>query len=129
MNTLDIPKGWLKNYCKIDVLRTTQLFIDQREQLDRDGLLPTAFTRNILTPVLWEAEVQGRLGGECPTLRHLFGAAHQESSTMTGSASKSISSTTLRWMVKAMLNSKSVENHDGCRIQTQNPDCSGRRHY
>lgn len=59
VDTLDIPRRWLKTYCKQDVRQTLELFLDQREQLERDGLLEVAFTRNILTPVLWEIEEHG----------------------------------------------------------------------
>jgi DNA polymerase I-like protein with 3'-5' exonuclease and polymerase domains len=59
MDTRDIPMKWLYHYCGVDVLRTEELFLDQREHLERDGLLAAAYTRNILTPVLWDIEKRG----------------------------------------------------------------------
>lgn len=59
MDTLDIPRRWLAKYCKQDVRTTRDLFLVQRVELAKAGLLPTAFTRNILTPVLWDIEMKG----------------------------------------------------------------------
>jgi DNA polymerase I-like protein with 3'-5' exonuclease and polymerase domains len=59
VDTLDIPRRWLSRMCRIDVEKTLELFLLQRQELKEAGLLPTAFTRNILTPVLWDIEKQG----------------------------------------------------------------------
>lgn len=59
VDTVDIPMRWLVHYCMKDVELTERLFLDQREQMKRDGLLPVAWTRNILTPVLYDIERYG----------------------------------------------------------------------
>lgn len=59
IDTLDIPMKWLARYCMKDVEKTESLFLDQVEQLEVDGLLPVAFTRNIATPMLWDIEDNG----------------------------------------------------------------------
>ena len=59
VDTRNIPMPWLLHYCGIDVERTEALFLDQRQSLKRALLLPVAFTRNILTPVLYDIEGKG----------------------------------------------------------------------
>ena len=59
VDTLSIPLRWLGPYCDQDVISTEALFLDQREQLQRDGILEVAFTRNILTPALFDIEKRG----------------------------------------------------------------------
>lgn len=58
-DTRSIPTSWMLRYCKQDVMATHQLFLDQREQMNRDLLLPVTFTRNLLTPVLHSIESYG----------------------------------------------------------------------
>ena len=59
VDTRWIPQTWLGEYCDIDVIRCEQLMLLQREMLIERGLLSVAFTRNILTPVLYHIEKQG----------------------------------------------------------------------
>ena len=59
VDTESIPRRWLGTYCDEDVLLTEQLFLDQRDNLQELELLPVAFTRNILTPVLFDMETYG----------------------------------------------------------------------
>lgn len=59
VDTLNIPVKWLERYCHKDVAQTLRLFLDQLEQLQVDGLLPVTYTRNLLTPVLVDIEMQG----------------------------------------------------------------------
>lgn len=59
VDTLSIPPSWLGKYCDRDVEVTEKLFHDQRRTLYYEGLLPTAYTRNLLTPVLFDIERQG----------------------------------------------------------------------
>jgi hypothetical protein len=59
VDTRNIPITWLGDYCDIDVLQTEKLMLDQRVELRNAGLLPVAFTRNILTAVLFEIEGRG----------------------------------------------------------------------
>lgn len=54
-----IPKRFLVRYCDQDVLACEALFLQQREELLKAGLVKTAFTKNLLTPVLTELEFTG----------------------------------------------------------------------
>lgn len=54
-----IPKSLLRRYCEQDVDTTHKIFLKQRQELLEQGLLPTAFTRNIFTPVLADIELHG----------------------------------------------------------------------
>ncbi|AUR90211.1 hypothetical protein NVP1139A_43 [Vibrio phage 1.139.A._10N.261.48.C6] len=55
----EMPASLIKARNISDVDMTRRLFIKQRERLRRTGLLPTAFTRNILTPALVAIEAKG----------------------------------------------------------------------
>lgn len=55
----EIPAEWLEEYCKVDVLATEAVFLKQRQQLLVMGLLPTMFTRCLLTPALADIEKNG----------------------------------------------------------------------
>ena len=55
----DIPRDWVMQYCIQDVRVAHRLFKRQRKALQSQGLLPVAFTRNCLTPVLASIEAQG----------------------------------------------------------------------
>lgn len=59
VDTLSIQPRWLAEYCTKDVRATEQLWLLQREEMCMDGLLPVFFTRNILTPVLYDIEKPG----------------------------------------------------------------------
>lgn len=54
-----IHKGSLSKYGNRDVLQTEKLFLSQREELKKAGLLATQFTRCLLTPVLVDIEQRG----------------------------------------------------------------------
>jgi DNA polymerase I-like protein with 3'-5' exonuclease and polymerase domains len=58
-DTTSIPTPWLLRYCHTDTRRTYDLFMDQRETLSSELLLPVTFTRNLLTPVLHNIEGYG----------------------------------------------------------------------
>jgi DNA polymerase I-like protein with 3'-5' exonuclease and polymerase domains len=58
-DTRSIPTPWLLRYCEADVRKTFNLFVDQREKLSSDLLLPVTYTRNLLTPVLHDIEKYG----------------------------------------------------------------------
>lgn len=55
----DIPRALLAPYCKQDVQLAEALFLAQRVELARDGLLPVAYCRNLVTPVLAHMEEKG----------------------------------------------------------------------
>lgn len=55
----EIPRQWVLNYCIQDVKIAHKLFLKQRDALHDQGLIPVAFTRNCLTPVLASIEAQG----------------------------------------------------------------------
>ncbi|MDJ0764874.1 MAG: DNA polymerase [Myxococcota bacterium] len=55
----EIPKRWLLKYCVQDVALAERLFLDQRSELGREGLLPIQYTRCLLTPVLADIERNG----------------------------------------------------------------------
>lgn len=55
----DIPASLLESYCSLDVEDTHAIFKRQVRRLDNDGLLPVAFARNIVSPVLADIETQG----------------------------------------------------------------------
>lgn len=59
VDTESIPLSWLGTYCDSDVELTEQLFLTQRESIVEAGLMPVVFTRNILTPVLFDIETRG----------------------------------------------------------------------
>jgi len=54
-----IPRHWLEEYCVQDVESTVGVFLSQRTQLERMGLLPHTMTRCLLTPVLVDMERVG----------------------------------------------------------------------
>lgn len=54
-----LPRGRVVHYCDIDVLRTRDLWLDQRDTLRDTGLLPVFYTRCLLTPVLEDMERYG----------------------------------------------------------------------
>jgi DNA polymerase I-like protein with 3'-5' exonuclease and polymerase domains len=55
----ELPESLLENRNRMDVHQTRKIFLQQRELLKRNNLLPTAFTRNILTPALADIENRG----------------------------------------------------------------------
>ncbi len=59
VDTRNIPVAWLGEYCDIDVVRTEQLMLLQRHMLNERKLFKVFFTRNILTPVLYDVETPG----------------------------------------------------------------------
>jgi DNA polymerase I-like protein with 3'-5' exonuclease and polymerase domains len=58
-DTRSIPTNWLLRYCMTDTKLTYGLFRDQLYTLYNDGLLPVTYTRNLLTPVLFDIERYG----------------------------------------------------------------------
>lgn len=54
-----IPIRSLESYCAQDVQSTEDLFLRQRAALSRELLLPVAYCRNIVTPVLVDIESRG----------------------------------------------------------------------
>ncbi len=59
INPVSIPRSWLQGRCQQDVETTEQVFLSQRIELQRRGLLPVQFTRCLLTPVLADIEQEG----------------------------------------------------------------------
>lgn len=59
VNPVRIPRAWLQGRCEQDVSSTEKLFLDQRESLQRQAMLPVLYTRCLLTPVLADMEFQG----------------------------------------------------------------------
>lgn len=55
----DMPKAWVEDRCIQDVKTTEQLFLDQRQQLQRTARLGVVYTRCLLTPVLAAIEAEG----------------------------------------------------------------------
>ena len=53
------PQALMHKYCHKDVAVTLKVFLSQREELKRKGLLPVFFTRCIFTPVVAEMEMTG----------------------------------------------------------------------
>lgn len=67
-----IPKSMLLRYCRLDVLRTEQLFLRQREVLKERGLLKVMFTRCLMVPVLADVEFNGmHLDPEMVHIQHI----------------------------------------------------------
>jgi len=54
-----IPISLLTEYCHKDVAACERVFLHQREHLNRRGLLPVTYTRNITTPVLVDIMSKG----------------------------------------------------------------------
>jgi DNA polymerase I-like protein with 3'-5' exonuclease and polymerase domains len=59
INPVYIPRPWLEDRCAQDVETTEQIFLDQRGDLQRRGLLGVLYTRSLLTPVLADIEREG----------------------------------------------------------------------
>lgn len=55
----EIPENWLKEYNEQDVRLTHEVFLRQREELNRSKLLPVLYTRCLVTPVLADMERHG----------------------------------------------------------------------
>jgi DNA polymerase I-like protein with 3'-5' exonuclease and polymerase domains len=55
----EISPKYLKKYCVQDVNLTEQIFLKQREELIKNNLLATQYTRCIFTPVLADIEMNG----------------------------------------------------------------------
>lgn len=55
----NIPTDLLEEYCRQDVELTEQVYLQQRIELHELGLLPTAYSRNLVTPVLSDIEFNG----------------------------------------------------------------------
>lgn len=54
-----IPQSMLREYCEQDVALTEQVFLQQRVELQTLSLLPVAYCRNLVTPVLADIEFAG----------------------------------------------------------------------
>jgi hypothetical protein len=59
VNPVGIPRPWLEGRCRQDVDSTEALFLDQRRALRESGRLGVALTRNLITPLLAEVELEG----------------------------------------------------------------------
>lgn len=57
--TTDIPWSLLVNRCAKDVRQTLGVFLKQREEIKLKGLLPTMYTRMLITPWLADMEMLG----------------------------------------------------------------------
>jgi DNA polymerase I-like protein with 3'-5' exonuclease and polymerase domains len=55
----EIPRSMLREYCEGDVSLTDEVFRRQRGILHSAGLLPVAYSRNLVTPVLADMESKG----------------------------------------------------------------------
>lgn len=55
----EMPRAALQEYCEQDVRATYELFLRQRSRLAELKLLPVAYARNLLTPVLADIEPRG----------------------------------------------------------------------
>jgi len=58
IDTRDIPQSWLQYYCEQDVRLTHKLFRDQLKDLTPE-LMAVTYSRNLLTPVLADVEMDG----------------------------------------------------------------------
>jgi DNA polymerase I-like protein with 3'-5' exonuclease and polymerase domains len=68
-----VPASILLKYCERDVRSTHALFNLQRRTLQRESLLPTAYSRNLVTPCLVDIESKGMCLDETK-VRNEFGA-------------------------------------------------------
>lgn len=59
VNPENIPKRWLKDYCEIDVDITKQLFLSQREELERTNRLHLVYQRGLVCACLSDVEYIG----------------------------------------------------------------------
>lgn len=55
----EMPRSFLIRRCEKDILQTEQIFLKQRENLRKYGLLPVFYTRCLLTPCLADMEMEG----------------------------------------------------------------------
>jgi DNA polymerase I len=54
-----IPSAWLEAYCANDVAMTAEVFLRQREELNKLGLLNCAYTKNLAAVALADIETKG----------------------------------------------------------------------
>lgn len=54
-----IPQSWLLKYCRKDVALCREIFLQQRDSLERKELWPIAFSRNLVIPVLADIMLNG----------------------------------------------------------------------
>ena len=59
VSVADMPRDWVEARCRQDVDTTERLFLAQREELSKRGLLPVLYSRCLLTPVLADIEANG----------------------------------------------------------------------
>ncbi len=59
----EINRRDLEEYCQEDVELTERLFLEQRVKLDKLGLLPVVYQRNMVTPALADIEFSGVKAG------------------------------------------------------------------
>ena len=59
IETQDVPESWLQGYCERDVELTEQVFLKQREYLNKANLLPVQYQRCMVTPMLADLEFNG----------------------------------------------------------------------
>ena len=59
INPIEIPRPWLQGRCEADVNTTYDVFISQRERLEKSGRLGLLYTRCLLTPLLAATEFEG----------------------------------------------------------------------
>lgn len=59
IETDEIPRSWLKEYCELDVKLCEDIFLQQREILKQRNLLPVQYQRCLVTPMLADLEQIG----------------------------------------------------------------------
>lgn len=85
-----IPERILDSYCHQDVALTERIFLAQRAELHEQNLLPVAYCRNIVTPVLADTEFNGmqldreRVDVVYAEYSEKYGRLEEEFSKMTG---------------------------------------------
>ena len=86
----DMPPRWVLDRCKLDVISTRALFLDQRAHLVRTNRLGCLYTRSILTPVLAAIEQEGihldasRVQSTFDDFTERFSALEREFMSFTG---------------------------------------------
>lgn len=119
-----IPAEWLLPYCYMDVQLCYELYLKQREILERDGLLHLALTRNLTCAVLADIEFSGcqldpeRVYAEYNATLDRFNVLEDELNSITGGINLS-SPKQLREYLYGKLGFEVPTDHKGKPLQTK----------
>ena len=118
-----IPKRLLEDYCRQDVALTEQIFLQQRQELSELGLLPVAYCRNLVTPVLADIEFNGmtldpeRVGATHNDYAERYSALAKDFAAVTGGINPK-SGKQMREFIYGVLGFSKPTDHKGNELVT-----------